>query len=107
MSAPAQKRVSLSHTKRAVPPNSTHIGPTDPQQVISVSVIVKRKNPLSVRDLGGRRVSREEFDQLYAADPSSFEQLRNFAHQNGLAVDESASSLARRTLVLRGTVKAM
>lgn len=107
MSSPAPKRVMLSHTKRVAPPNASHIGPTDPQQVISVSLIVKRKNPLSVRELGGRRISREEFDQKYAADPASFEALRQFAHQHGLAIDEAASSLARRTLVLRGTVKAM
>ena len=107
MSSPAQKRVTLSHTQRVAPPNASHVGATDPQQVISVSLIVKRKNPLSVRELGGRRVSREEFDQKYAADPASFEALRQFAHLHGLAVDEAASSLARRTLVLRGTVQAM
>ncbi len=49
MSSPAQKRVVLFHSDRAVPANATHIGRTDPKQIISVSVIVKRKNPL---DLG-------------------------------------------------------
>jgi len=107
MSSPAQKRTVLPHSQRAVPANATRVGATQPQQVISVSLIVRRKNPLDLQALGGRRVSREEFDAQYAADPADFEALRTFAHQHGLAVDESASSLSRRTLVVRGTVAAM
>ncbi len=107
MSTPAQKRINLPRSERVVPPWATHIGRTDAQQVISVSVIVKRKNPLSLRELGGHRVSREEFDAQYAADPATFAAMRRFAHQHGLAVDEAASSLSRRTIVLRGTVQAM
>lgn len=45
MSSPAQKRVVLRGADRAVPANASHIGRTDPNQIISVSVIVKRKNP--------------------------------------------------------------
>jgi kumamolisin len=107
MSSPAPQRVVLAHSDRAVPANATHIGRTDPKQIISVSVIVKRKNPLHLGALGGRQVSRDEFDAQYAADPASFEALRGFAHQNGLAVDEAASSLSRRTMVMRGTAQAM
>lgn len=107
MSSPTQKRVVLPRSKRAVPRNATHIGRTRPQQVIAVSLIVRRRNPLNLQALRGRIVSPEEFNAQYAADPASFEALRRFAHQQGLAVDESASSLARRTLVLRGTAQAM
>jgi len=107
MSTPAQKRVDLPRTKRGQPSNANDIGRTDPQQAISVSVIVKRKNPLNLRALGGRILSREEFDAQYGADPASFDLLREFAAQHALAVDESASSLTRRTLVLRGPAQAM
>ncbi|MGA8531643.1 MAG: S53 family peptidase [Acidobacteriaceae bacterium] len=107
MSSPAQKRIVLPRSERAVPSNATRVGATQPQQVISVSLIVRRKNPLDLQALGGRRVSREEFDQQYAADPADFDALRAFARQNGLAVDEAASSLSRRTLVVRGTAAAM
>jgi kumamolisin len=107
MVSPAQKRVVLRGADRAVPGNATHIGRTDPKQIISVSVIVKRKNPLDLHALGGQIVSREDFDTQFAADPATFDALRTFAHQNGLAVDESASSLSRRTLVLRGPAQAM
>ena len=107
MSAPAQKRVVLPHSERAVPGNAATLGRTDPKQVISVSVIVRRKNSLDLRALSGQRVSRADFDAQYAADPASFEALRAFAHNHGLTVDEATSNLSRRTLVLRGPAQAM
>ncbi len=107
MSSPTQKRVVVPRSDRAVPANATPIGPTDPKQVISVSVIVKRKKTLDLHALGGRRVSREEFDAQYAADPADFDALRTFAHQHGLTVDEAGSSLSRRTMVLRGAAEAI
>jgi kumamolisin len=99
--------VSLERSRRLSPEHATHIGRTDPQQMISVSVIVKRKNPLDLHALGGQIVSHEDFDAQFAADPATFDALRTFAHENGLAVDEAASSLSRRTLMLRGPAQAM
>jgi kumamolisin len=107
MSSPARKRVELPRSERAVPVNASQISPTDPKQIISVSVIVRRKNPLDLHALAGQRVSREDFDAQFAADPADFDALRAFAHDHGLTVDEGASSLARRTLVLRGQAQAM
>ena len=69
-------------------------GPTPPQKLIRVSVIVKRKNHLDLAALGGRIISREEFNEKYAADPADFDKVRKFAHDHGLTVDEGASSLA-------------
>ncbi len=95
-------RVSFPKSERKGPTGATVTGKTDPQQVISVSVIVKRKNHLDIEALGGRHLSQQEFSEKYAADPANFDHLRDFAHKNGLAIDEAASSLARRTIVLRG-----
>ncbi len=107
MASPTPRRVALPHSQRPLPANARHIGATDPKQIVSVSVIVRRKTPLDVQALGGRILSRDEFDRLHAADPADFEALRQFAHQHGLAVDEQASSLSRRTLMLRGSVQAI
>ncbi|HEY1500233.1 MAG TPA: S53 family serine peptidase [Acidobacteriaceae bacterium] len=107
MSSPAPKRVFLARSERSAPVKANHIGRTDAQQIISVSIIVKRRNPLDLHALGGQIVSPADFDAQFAADPASFEALRMFAHQYGLSVDESASSLSRRTIVLRGPAKAM
>lgn len=100
-------RVALPYRDRALPPNATVAGPTPPTTPIRVSVIVKRKEPLDVAALQGRQLTRDEFLDQYGADPTAFEQLRAFAAEHGLAVDEANSSLARRTLVLVGSAEQM
>lgn len=103
--AQSPKRVHLPRSERKAPPNATDAGRTPSQQILSVSVIVRRKTPLSLKALKGRILSREEFEANYAADPADFARLRQFAHQHALSVDEGSSSLARRTIVLRGTAQ--
>ncbi len=100
-------RFTLEKSERKAPVQATQIGRTSPQQIISVSVIVRRKNPLSLSALKGRKLSHEEFNAQYAADPADFDRMRVFAQQYGLTVDEAASSLPRRTIVLKGTAEAM
>lgn len=100
---PSPRRIPLPRSERHAPSNASDAGRTSPQQILSVSVIVRRKTPLDLAQLKGRTLSRENFLQKHAADPADFDKLRQFAHQHGLSVDESASSLDRRTLVLRGT----
>ena len=100
-------RVSFPKSERKAVPGATAASKTDPQSNISVSVIVKRKNPLNLEKLTGRHLSQQEFSEMYAADPANFDHLRDFAHKHGLTVDEGASSLARRTLVLRGPASKM
>src|ERR1700754_4735513 len=100
-------RIPLEKSAHRTPANATRIGRTSPQKTISVSVIVKRKNPLNLAELGGRRVSHQEFNEKYAADEADFERIRAFAQQHGLTVDEAASSLPRRTIVLNGTAEAL
>jgi kumamolisin len=100
-------RVSFPKSERKAHPGAALAGRTDPQRNISVSMIVKRKNPLDLDQVIGRHLSQEEFSEKYAADPANFDHLRDFAHKHGLTVDEGASSLARRTMVLRGPVSKM
>jgi kumamolisin len=102
---PSTRRVILPDSNRSTPFNATTTGRTSPQQIFSVSVIVRRRSALSLKALKGKIISREEFNQKYAANPADFDQLRQFAHNHGLSVDENASSLARRTIVLRGTAQ--
>ncbi|MHB8304174.1 MAG: S53 family peptidase [Acidobacteriaceae bacterium] len=100
-------RSALPYTQRELPAGASLIGPTPSTDIIRVSVIVKRKQPLDVASLQGRQLSREEFLDQYAANPADFDQLRHFAMEHGLAVDETGSSLARRTLVLIGSAEQM
>lgn len=101
------KRVVLPRSERGAPQDAKEAGRTPRQQVLSVSVIVRRKNPLVLKDLKGKRVSRAQFEKKYAASTEDFAALRQFAHEHGLAVDEAASSLTRRTMVLRGTAQSL
>src|SRR3984885_8422220 len=100
-------RVSFPKSERKAHPGATVAGKTDPQRNISVSVIVKRKNALDLKEHMGRHLSQQEFLDKYAADPANFDHLRDFAHKHGLTVDEGASSLARRTMVMRGPASKM
>jgi kumamolisin len=100
-------RVPLPKSEHKTHPGATAAGRTGAQRIISVSVIVKRKNPLDLEKMIGQHISQEEFSEKYAADPGSFNHLREFAHKHGLTVDEGASSLARRTMVLRGPASKM
>ncbi len=102
-----QARVSLANSENPLPVSASETGAVAPEQILTVSVIVRRRNPLTLHDLGGRVISHEEFNRQYAADPADFETLRSFAHLQGLSVDETASSLSRRTLVLRGPASRM
>ncbi len=101
------QRVSLPYQDRQLPAGARVVGPTPTTEPIRISIIVKRKKPLNLAQLGGRHLSPQEFLNQYAADPAAFEQLRQFAQQHGLAVDETASSLERRTLVVYGTAEQM
>jgi kumamolisin len=103
----APSRVELKSSHHKAPTAATRIGPTSPEQPISVSVIVRRKNPLDLGELKGRHLSHEEFNAQYAADPAEFDRIRAFAQSHNLTVDGAASSLARRTVVLRGTASNM
>ncbi len=100
-------RVTLPFRNRELPAGARVTGATPASETIRASLIVKRKQPLDLRSLRGRHLTREEFSSKYAADPAAFDQLRAFASQHGLSADESASSLDRRTLVLSGTVEQM
>src|SRR6185437_3461077 len=103
--AQSPERIALPRSERAAPINAKEAGRTSPSQPLSVSLIVRRKTPLNLSKLKGRTLSRQKFEEKYGADPTDFDRLRRFAHEHGLSVDESASSLARRTLVVRGTAE--
>jgi len=49
-------------------------------------------------------MSRADFENAHGADPADLEQIRKFAGEFGLKVHETGTELARRTVVLSGTV---
>lgn len=109
MNSPANSspRVTLAEEQRPLPHGARIVGATAPTQPVRISVVLRRKQPLDLARLGGRQVSRQEFEQQYGADPADFAEVRQFLQAHGLAVDETASSLVRRTLVAYGTAQQM
>ena len=75
---------------------------------LTVSVIVRRKKPLSQEHASGRaRISRARFNADHAADPAAVTLVKRFAKEFGLKVQAGAPAPGRRTMKLTGTVANM
>jgi len=107
-------RVELKGSTRAALPGGQDVGPTDPNQQIEVSVLLRRgSNPREFptaaqlgADLPRKRkyLSREEFARLHGASTADLQKVRAFAAEYDLkVVSEDAAS---RTVKLSGTVQA-
>ena len=95
-------------------PCARAVGPADPDQMMTVTVMVRCRNekgdqaaveemsamPVSKR----RRMSHQEFATSYGADPADLKRVEDFGRAHGLAVVES--SLPKKTVILKGTVAA-
>jgi kumamolisin len=75
---------------------------------VIVSVIVKRKNPLTNSHTSGKvRLTHAQYKQSHGADPDAVKLVRAFAIQYGLAVEPDTPGPERRTIKLSGTVADM
>jgi kumamolisin len=50
---------------------------------------------------------RQEFERTHGADPGDLDKVRKFAQESHLSIHENGTELARRTVVLSGTVSAL
>jgi kumamolisin len=109
----AEDRVALPGSDRQAAPNAQAIGPTDPDQQIEVTVLVKSRETDSRTTLAAmagqspqerKYLSREEFAQTHGAEQADLDQIAVWAESQALTVVET--SVARRSVVLSGTVAA-
>ena len=103
-----QARVVLPGSEKTAALNAVHVKATPAKSKVTVSVIVRRKEPLKINQRGGRargpvRVSRAEFKKHHAADPAAVELVSAFAREFNLKVEPDPSSEARRTVQLTGS----
>ncbi|HXS97925.1 MAG TPA: S53 family peptidase [Candidatus Limnocylindrales bacterium] len=98
-----EERVILRGSLRQPLPYAQTIGTPDPNSSISVSVLLRRRNELP--EPGSEIISRKEFAARYGANPADIPALEAFAEDNDLTIVEI--DLARRTVVLSGTVADM
>jgi kumamolisin len=107
-------RISIPGSTRILLPGAKFLSKSDPAQRIKVSVYVRRNpNPdpaavLSVQSLSSelpgkrKRVTDDEFNSVYGADPADLERTKAWAEKNNLTVLDS--SVARHRLLLEGSI---
>lgn len=103
--ATSQSRTTLPGTERPPLANSSAETPPPSGKRITVSVLVKRKQPLTAANrFGKQRLTRAQFRQLYGADPAAVKLVRAFAKEYGLAISPDTPAPEHSTLKLTGTV---
>jgi kumamolisin len=103
----SQQRLVLPGSEKAPLSAATGEKPAPPSSVLTVSVIVKRKNPLKTNRLGKDRLTRAQYRQQHGADPAAIKLVHAFAKEFGLTVEKGTPKPERRTIKLTGTVAAM
>ncbi len=104
----AEPRVPLPGSERQPLPPGDLQGTAAPAKrssrgPLTVTVLVRRKQPINPDDLGTTRVSRSQFRAQFSADPVAVKAVRSFAKQFGLTIEATPAQLDARTLKLSGT----
>jgi kumamolisin len=110
----ATTQAKLAGTDNPPHPCAHAVGPADPNQVMTVTVMVRSRNEegakAAVKEMSAlpvskrRRMSHQEFTASYGADPADMKRVEDFGRAHGLQVVES--SVAKKTVILKGTVAA-
>ena len=104
-------RHELPGSERQPLPGAKAVGKADPTERLEASVLLRRRDggaltehvkQLARREGKAKRLSREEFDQQFGANPADVAAVKKFADAHGLAVVQEHTG--RRTVVLSGTV---
>ena len=106
-----RKFSAISGSERQPVRGARLIHNSHPDQTIEVSIRLRPKSEVKHRELrsalekpGFKHMSRTEFENTHGADPADLNQIKKFAQEFGLKVHETGTELARRTVMLSGTV---
>jgi kumamolisin len=107
----ARKLTVISGSERQSVRGASLIHNSHPDQTIDVSIRLRPKAETKFKELrsalekpGFKPLSRSEFESAHSADPSDVNQVKKFAQEFGLKVHETGTDLARRTVMVSGTV---
>lgn len=86
-----------------------------PDQPIEVSIRLRRRSEnttfpevrAALEKPGFKHIARADYEKVHGADPADLDKIRKFAQEFGLTVHETGTELARRTVVVSGTVANM
>src|SRR5215831_9104631 len=112
--ASSRAYVALPGSERQLVPGAQPVGPSDPSEVIEVTIRVRSRAPSGQLDaevaaLGATPpaertyLTPEQFAAIYGADPAEMELVAQFAREHQLAV--VSTDLAQRTIVVSGTAQ--
>ena len=108
-------KIELPSSERAALAGAVRVGPADPNEIIDVTIVVRRGSKTSgrfplIEELGRtpiaerRHLTREEFAAAHGALAEDLARIRTFAEGNGLRV--KSESIPRRSIILTGPVSA-
>jgi len=109
-----RKLLPLAGSERSPLTGAREIGPASPDETVDVTIRLRRRSgnqliidpaefnkPVQKRTI----LNRRQFEQAHGADPQSIARVEAFAREHKLKVKET--SVARRTVIVSGPVKAM
>jgi kumamolisin len=103
-----QSRTVLSGSEKRPVAMAAGNKPAAGGEQLTVSVIVRRKKPLSAAHASGeQRLTRARFNADHGADPEAVELVKRFAREFSLKVEPGTPAPGRRTVKLTGTVANM
>ncbi len=103
-----QSRTVLSGSEKRPAEQAAQPRAAARDEEVTVSVIVRRKKPLSQDHASGRaRITRAKFNADHGADPQAVALVKRFAGEFGLKVKAGTPAPGRRTIKLTGTVANM
>jgi kumamolisin len=101
----SQSRTVLSGSEKRPAEQAAEKRAAANDEELTVSVIVRRKKPLSPDHSSGRaRISRARFNADHGADPEAVALVKRFAKEFGLKVQAGTPAPGRRTVKVTGTV---
>ena len=107
----ARKLSVISGSERQPVRGARLIHNSHPDQTVEISIRLRSKAEATREELKKmlaqptfKHMSRSEFEDAHGADPEDLNKIKKFAQEFDLTVHETGSELARRTVVLSGTV---
>ena len=101
------KKIPLKGTELASLPGARAIGPTDPHQLIEISVVLKHRQALPKFEEENKVLTHTDFANKHGADPAHIGKIVQFARDHNLQMLERGDEVLRRTVTLAGTAAAM
>ena len=103
-----QSRTVLSGSEKRPVELAAGKRPASAAEQMTVSVIVRRKKPLSAAHVAGKqRLTHARFNADHGADPEAVALVKRFAKEFGLKVEPGMPAPGRRTVKLTGTIANM